>query len=1279
MEPKTQVNYAEVVGGRYNRPAEVRAMRFLASNLYGAGIVFDATEGGAKCFTSPPPHPASLRFCSVRGMPALAVCQTQGWWASFVLKSLPFPARWLIFQFLNYCWEWVELQDRSAVFTATTWTLLPMAKRFMGPGLEYPEIGEDWFDRIIDSPRYRGWEVVPQVSYLYQNVGNCCLSYSAHEKIVAFVTELYCRFSTYGIYLSARTLRQLSHVHHIKYMVMLQLVRSVPVARALSTGDAWDLSLVFARFLEWERRWSLSLLDLIAPYLNFAWRDCVSPTLVKTDVSLGMSCSKGTLVTFPSTLSLEFSQGLKFNVFEPSELCCEERHHPLLTVSMCLAYVLLWYLIIQLVIISADVVLDASKYICETSLHVCQRFATLLSSLLRWYRLKIDRSLVRDSRVVTSCSGEAPPVYRLVSKGPEAVDSLEMSMRGSEIRTSVAIPGCLYLAVVHDSDVIFIGMAFRYKGYLVTAQHNILAMSSAPGKYYVLPFRPGKDSEFCYLDQERMIELTSVMLHNDIVSEEFQGYDVAIIPIAAAAWSCLGVKSLLHADATWGINVTLYGLEKTGKRKLQRSLGTIREDKESPLHSVYYNASTLRGWSGSPVLNGHKRVVALHCGTNGQVNRGLNFAFVRFIIEIHEINTRESSTDSYEDEIEKSFRTRGGYLSRRQEELEVERRVDEGIAVYKRYIVSQSSRGIISFCDSDYVDRQRATHTATTNVVEQVFDDNLESSYSPKCIQRCRTGEAEKSEDLSSAEQLFDYHDGDPFVASRVTTRLSAPHYKGRPERYDEHVDLSRAKELGYDPEEYGMPRATDRTSAIKRSAASLSKSLEDAIRTSKFQKPSEDLRSAAVSIMMDTLSSLRYPVDGSGVTRDKIASQLNSSAVGDGRSPGLPYASEFPTNRDLLSKFSVDELADLIYTKYREDRWEQPSINFLKIEPTKVEKLDQGLDRCVQAVGLDTQLYFRCHFGALADVASANYRKSPVMQGWSPLKPGDGHYLYNVITRNSNRKILEYDGKAFEYVAHTAEAYSDVTDVIIGLSTPAVGANVDKVREWRSEAQRFMMRVGESGYLLADGTLVSKRSPFVLSSGRWDTFLRNSLTGYYWLIIGLLDAGYTADDIKAKFLIKVGGDDVILSVPSNFDTQTFTSALGRYGMKIHKVKLKPITDDFEFFSWKFSKNSRGLVQWTPTRFSKHLENFFNTKHEDRHQALVSHMMNWVHSEPHYNFFREIYMRGRESEPDIYELSKIPERRDLLFYLRGNESVIKDWGSVGAFVSLASAAVLKNN
>jgi len=858
------------------------------------------------------------------------------------------------------------------------------------------------------------------------------------------------------------------------------------------------------------------------------------------------------------------------------------------------------------------------------------------------------------------------------------VDMFEMSQKGSEVCESRHVPGLLQLIKINNDQTICIGLAFRYIDYLVTVEHNITALESSPGVNYVVPFVEKNDR--CVFDVDRHIELTSDVIAADIVPTSMKGLlDLAIIPLGNKSFSKLGVASIQTTSAVWGTPIAVVGLTTNGKNVLHRAVGSISKTPDEPLYKVYYNASTAKGWSGAPVLV-KRKVAAIHVGTNGKTNFGLNFAVVTHVLrkfteaglEANYYYADSYSSSSRDEEFSESFRDRDGNEAD-YDDLGMEGEIDLG------YLTRSSRTGKVGFSSRANVDSWMNWKSSSgRNWADDDYNDEpshidigrgLESNNQPM-----PTGESRLQAKILTADQTvvamkppspkrpdpFSYLDG---TLDRVSTRqcLACPYFKGLPEEHDRYVDMDEAVRLGYEKGKFVWPPARNYEEAKVRSVNALSNYLKKSVHSRNTGwVPPDSIRATAISIWKDVMKPARFVTDCTGVTKEKILLQLRSNLVSGSRSPGLPFVPQFQTNAEVIAEYGEEALADLVVEKWLDGSWEKiASVNFIKLEPTKTSKIAENLDRCIQSVSLIIQLIFRCFMGDMHDALKAAQGKIPIMMGWCPTNPGHADLAVNRLVGTAKNRdkgeILCYDGQAFEYTSHMEWNYKDVTACMSSLFVP--GRNTDETwPKFLADFFRFMDSVGRTGIHCADGTLISKAVAWILSSGRYDTYVRNSSTGMYNDIVAKLLAGLSVDQIKRALLRAIfGGDDNCQYLSGDYDVKKFLAQFPLMGFPVHDVSITKPMQGFEFFSWKFTFDGHLMPVFIPTRFTKHLENFLACKHEFRGDALRCLMMIWVHDEEKFNFFRDIFLKGNAAEPETYRLDLVVDRLEFLNYVRGIE------------------------
>lgn len=168
-------------------------------------------------------------------------------------------------------------------------------------------------------------------------------------------------------------------------------------------------------------------------------------------------------------------------------------------------------------------------------------------------------------------------------------------------------PGSFVLLKVNE-EVVGAGCRVIYDGgdYLLTAHH---VWSQAPNHIA----KGGKTVE---ISAEIKPQLSS---KNKVL-------DFCLVPIPAAVWSNLGVKSSKIASLHQRSNITVYG--GTASTMLLSSFGVAEAD-SNPLR-IIHKASTARAWSGSPLYNSKGLVLGVHLGYDqlGSTNRAVNIGYV---------------------------------------------------------------------------------------------------------------------------------------------------------------------------------------------------------------------------------------------------------------------------------------------------------------------------------------------------------------------------------------------------------------------------------------------------------------------------------------------------------------------------------------------------------------------------------------------------------------------------------------------------------------------------
>lgn len=111
--------------------------------------------------------------------------------------------------------------------------------------------------------------------------------------------------------------------------------------------------------------------------------------------------------------------------------------------------------------------------------------------------------------------------------------------------------------------------------------------------------------------------------------------------------------------------------------------------------------------------------------------------------------------------------------------------------------------------------------------------------------------------------------------------------------------------------------------------------------------------------------------------------------------SPGYPYMRRAPTNGDLFrckegipDPAKVDEMWEMVQSQIRE-RVSDPIRLFVKAEPHKIKKIEQGRYRLISSVSVIDQIIDHMLFSEMNEKLIENWMTVPSKIGWSPVWGG--------------------------------------------------------------------------------------------------------------------------------------------------------------------------------------------------------------------------------------------------------------------------------------------------
>lgn len=227
----------------------------------------------------------------------------------------------------------------------------------------------------------------------------------------------------------------------------------------------------------------------------------------------------------------------------------------------------------------------------------------------------------------------------------------------------------------------------------------------------------------------------------------------------------------------------------------------------------------------------------------------------------------------------------------------------------------------------------------------------------------------------------------------------------------------------------------------------------------------------------------------------------------------------------------------------------------FIKVEPHKKKKIEEGRLRLIMSVSLVDSLVDRILFIRLAYRILANYYKTGMMIGWSPLH--GGYRQLNAIFGELD--TISIDKKAWDWSV-PAWLLQMVKRLIINLSPGAP--------EWWKKAvdARFYCLFVDPTFIFGDGTLGKQEKPGVMKSGCYLTLIINSMAQMllHQVVIAQLDLPPKEFDP-----IIVIGDDSLQK--KNEHSEKYIQKLLALGFR---VETEEHTDEREFAGFKYKRNS---------------------------------------------------------------------------------------------------------
>jgi len=868
----------------------------------------------------------------------------------------------------------------------------------------------------------------------------------------------------------------------------------------------------------------------------------------------------------------------------------------------------------------------------------------------------------------------------------------EAFMSGSTFATSAKRELGAITCERDDGTHHVIGVFFRVGEYLVTAAHVINVAYGVSGDKNLVSLEKRKKATF--LDPKSFVPMC--FGPDDNVAGE--DYDLYMVKLPAKDWAKLAIgKAAVKADSRYDQTIMSTGFN--GDVLVAASGRTLSG---SGVEEIWHSASTLKGFSGSPLYCG-KNVIAMHVGSAGEYNRGLRIEVIKEVLD--SLPADESNLPD-EDEDEESYKHEGRSVKFERMRNGRDAAIDEQGRVvlnFKRMTIEEKLSGMqagnpafIHWAEEQDWDSMKGLTDRQRRRALQYLDESNEpdanSEYSEEECDELPPATAKSSQESSGkAKKKRTAKQQSEQSVSKKTTRnrrkkteaktqapsvrekktqneSSTPAYarvaQEKPvncnsvsdpnEEFSAYVvdKMEDLKVLGYEEEKYAMPTVSKKSeeTSLKKHLQLYQTRVDEA-----KKKPTVEEMQRATQIVVDMLAENKFLPDAEWDSKESIIRVINSTAIKTGKSPGHPYQGDgMATNGDVLKSMTTGGFADMVKQKWSETEIELKT--FIKVEPTTRKKNDASMPRIVTGMPLHQTVKNVAVFGTFSDALVNGTRKSPVKMAFNPQKPGDIEHLAEVF---QGKPVYEsdktnWDYNVFEWV------YDGVRDVVKELALRPAKMSAARFEEYLKDIDLCFETVKNAKYRCTNGNVYKLTTPGCMKSGWYMTIAVNSIAQLYVHVLAALRADCTPEQIKSEeFAFVSGGDDVLQTFPDEFKVERYQEETRSLGFNVTDFKKNDSLDGAEFYSnklvWADDKGLGPRWEYHPTRFTKHVQNLLRVRTGDLAQAIASAMLNHAWDDKKYEFLYQAFMEFREGREDQFPLSLCRKQKDLQHKVRGLE------------------------
>ncbi|APG75875.1 hypothetical protein 2 [Sanxia water strider virus 10] len=269
----------------------------------------------------------------------------------------------------------------------------------------------------------------------------------------------------------------------------------------------------------------------------------------------------------------------------------------------------------------------------------------------------------------------------------------------------------------------------------------------------------------------------------------------------------------------------------------------------------------------------------------------------------------------------------------------------------------------------------------------------------------------------------------------------------------------------------------------------------------------------------------------------------------------------------------------------------------FVKQEPHKRAKLDEGRYRLISAVSAVDTMVDRILFGPLQAKVLETVGQTPTMIGWTPLQGGYRHFRRMLAKRVMCADKSSWDWTVPGWLVDFWE------DFVLSLC-------VDAPEWWqRLVRMRFRMLFSEAVFQFADGTRVKQPVKGVMKSGCLLTILLNSISQ---VIIHVIVQLLLGNDPMEGLPYNIGDDT----------TQAFLEYFREYFAEIEKLGIR--VKEVKIQDWvEFAGFYIGCSETWPVYWEKHLYSVAHQEDKLLPQTLFMYQMLYAAQPSMLSFIRK--------------------------------------------------------